>query len=309
MSSSTTSSLTSSKSLTNTRGQAGRDNDEKAVLTKGRVRKLSPCTIAEESYVRPIKRGRVNKNEGGEEQAGPSGSRSKDLEHHKSSELVTLPRARGEQTVQHSQRNIKHGRLQEPTFVIIDLETTDLIHGSLMPHITQIAVKEKETGVSFSVYVMPKMPITPNATRLTGICVDFKGDMLVNGKRVEYVSAHRALTQLRTWLKQFKNVVLVAHNGKAFDFPILMSALKNNKMVKSFLSSVTGFVDSLEVFRNKYPGRRSYKQVDLARKLLGTTYNEHNAIADVQTLTQLVGLCTTSVLLSFRFSSEDIIND
>ncbi|XP_052252541.1 uncharacterized protein LOC127859308 isoform X5 [Dreissena polymorpha] len=71
---------------------------------------------------------------------------------------------------------------------------------------------------------------------------------------------------------------------------------------------ITGFVDSWLVFRQKYPGR-SCKQVDLARTLLHITYDAHNAEADVQTLAKLVGLCTTSELLSFRFSPKDIMLD
>ncbi|XP_052252538.1 uncharacterized protein LOC127859308 isoform X2 [Dreissena polymorpha] len=209
--------------------------------------------------------------------------------------------------VENPKRNLERVQHQKPTLVIIDLETTGLIDGPRMPHITQIAVKEKETGDSFSVYVMPKIPITDDAQKLTGISVA-NGDMLVNEKRVECVSIQTALTQLQRWLARFENVFLVAHYGKAFDFPVLMSALKNNNMIEKFLSSVTGFVDSWLVFRQKYPGR-SCKQVDLARTLLHITYDAHNAEADVQTLAKLVGLCTTSELLSFRFSPKDIMLD
>ncbi|KAH3699528.1 hypothetical protein DPMN_074484 [Dreissena polymorpha] len=79
-------------------------------------------------------------------------------------------------------------------------------------------------------------------------------------------------------------------------------------MTDSFLSSVTGFVDSLLVFRQKYPGQ-SHSQAHLARQLLGIIYNEHNAEADVQTLAKLIGLCTTSELLSYKFLAEDIMID
>ncbi|KAH3699527.1 hypothetical protein DPMN_074483 [Dreissena polymorpha] len=79
---------------------------------------------------------------------------------------------RKKKCVENPQRKLERVQHKKPTLVIIDLETTGLIdRGFLMPHITQLAVKEIETEVSFSVYVMPKM-ITAKAGELTGISVD-----------------------------------------------------------------------------------------------------------------------------------------
>ena len=52
-------------------------------------------------------------------------------------------------------------------------------------------------------------------------------------------------------------IKILAHNGRRFDFPVLVSAFLKGRNVNQLLSSVCGFVDSLTVFRKKYPGRAS----------------------------------------------------
>ncbi|XP_053375217.1 uncharacterized protein LOC123538288 [Mercenaria mercenaria] len=177
----------------------------------------------------------------------------------------------------------------QPTIIAIDLETTDLIRGSVMPHITQLAAVEVKSGVQFAVYTKPKMAVTSEAQRVTGICVDDNGDIVVNGNLVESIHIQSAIEKLCRWLDQFSNVFLIAHNGRRFDFPILMTAVQKTKTTDVFFKSVFGFVDSLSVFRKKYPGE-SLKQEDLARQHLGMTYNAHNAEADVEALGHLLKL-------------------
>ena len=48
------------------------------------------------------------------------------------------------------------------------------------------------------------------------------------------------------------------------------------------------FIDSLPVFRKVFPNQESYKQEDLARTLLQSSYAAHNAIEDVEILGNLV---------------------
>ena len=57
------------------------------------------------------------------------------------------------------------------------------------------------------------------------------------------------------------------------------------------LANVTGFGDTLAVFRREYPGGAGgYSQSALVRDILGSVYDEHNAVADVRSLLGSVGL-------------------
>ena len=62
--------------------------------------------------------------------------------------------------------------------------------------------------------------------------------MSVHGQPVESVRIISALEKFLKWPQKFHNIILVAHNGRRFP----------------------GFIDSLAVFRKKYPGRPNYKQ-------------------------------------------------
>ena len=49
-----------------------------------------------------------------------------------------------------------------------------------------------------------------------------------------------------------------------------------------------GFVDTLPLFKAKFPECGSYKQEYLVSKCLGVSYNAHNSMDDVQSLRELV---------------------
>ena len=70
------------------------------------------------------------------------------------------------------------------------------------------------------------------------------------------------------WLRQFKDVFLVAHNGRCFDFPVIVAVRVVTATHGDLCSSVTGFVDSIPVFKTIYPMRNSHKQEDLVCSLL-----------------------------------------
>ncbi|KAL4236484.1 hypothetical protein ACF0H5_004870 [Mactra antiquata] len=108
-----------------------------------------------------------------------------------------------------------------PTFVVLDLETTDLIRSGRMPHITQIAAREVSSGSEFSTYIFPKEPISQGAQQTTGMCVS-DGVMYVKGAVVETVSLQCAFDNFLKWLKRYNNIMIVAHNGRKFDFTILL---------------------------------------------------------------------------------------
>jgi len=75
--------------------------------------------------------------------------------------------------------------------------------------------------VTFSRYIFPTVPINPRASVHNGITVDHgRGDMYVNGQQVQYDYCSQAMADFAKFLLDVgRPVVLVAHNGKSFDFP------------------------------------------------------------------------------------------
>ena len=69
--------------------------------------------------------------------------------------------------------------------------------------------------------------------------------MTVFGKSVPALSIESAFAQLCTFLNGFSNVVLVAHNGRRFDFPVIVNSAINCSQLESFLNNFVGMMDSL----------------------------------------------------------------
>ncbi|ESP04817.1 hypothetical protein LOTGIDRAFT_156040 [Lottia gigantea] len=214
--------------------------------------------------------------------------------------------------IQQGGKEIIMATSKKQTFIMFDLETTGLYdkENKEIPHITQIAASELDSNKLFSTYVLPKVPISPGAEEVNGTKVTEDGIMTVHGKNVEHVSITIAIQKLFKWLKNFPNVVLVAHYGRKFDFPVIASAFVNTNTVDLFLNNVTNLIDSWKIFWKLYPGQ-SHKQVDLAKSLLDITYDADNAIADVETLGKLIKFIRISPedLLSYRFSPQSVIDD
>jgi len=102
-------------------------------------------------------------------------------------------------------------------------------------------------------------------------------------------------------------VVLVAHNGFRFDAPVLTRELILFNMWAEFKSVVTGFADTLPLFKEKLPERvtnkESFKQEVLADDLLPVVtlvaIDAHNALSDVQVLHK-VGLLENDTVESTK---------
>ena len=83
------------------------------------------------------------------------------------------------------------------------------------------------------------------------------------------------------------NVVLIAHNGRVFDFRVLSYAICKVGMVSEFSNHVLAFVDSLSILRSKVPKLSSYKQEFLAGYFCQEYYNAHDAVDDVKMLSKI----------------------
>lgn len=75
-------------------------------------------------------------------------------------------------------------------------------------------------------------------------------------QRVAAIPIREALDNFLEWLKKFSDVVLVAHNGRVFDFRVLCSAVNKCNLQNTFRETVTAFVDSLSVMKKTFQSFR-----------------------------------------------------
>lgn len=113
--------------------------------------------------------------------------------------------------------------------------------------------------------------------------------LFYDGKPItDAVAIDVALKNFIEWLKSRMPCILVAHNCKSFDARFLVQAAEKNGVIDDLAQTVSGFTDSLPAFRELLPERKSHSQENLVQDLLCKSYEAHNALADVQTLYQLV---------------------
>ncbi|XP_062596799.1 uncharacterized protein LOC134258289 [Saccostrea cucullata] len=202
-----------------------------------------------------------------------------------------------------SSTKLKH--CPSPNVVILDLETTGLIQHGIVPHITQIAAVNRNTKEQFSRYVAPDLPITPMAEKVTNITWS-GGVLCYRGEPVDFVRVKSALEDFLEWLEKFPSIVMVAHNGRTFDFRVLCRAFHRCGLQERFCSNVAAFCDSLTLFRQKYPKLDKYKQEFLAQHFCGHTYNAHNAVDDVVMLDEIIeaGLISVSDFKKHSYDTD-----
>lgn len=134
--------------------------------------------------------------------------------------------------------------------------------------------------------------------------------MFLHGEPVESTNAANALASFCSWLEQSPDTVLVAHNGRKFDFPILIQGLTSTGLLDKFCVPVKGFVDSLPLFKKVFPGLGCYKQEFLVKNILQQTYGAHDAIEDTKALGNLIthAQLDSCQILEFSFSTRGMTN-
>lgn len=174
-------------------------------------------------------------------------------------------------------------------FLALDTETTGLARYS-----------ELHDGTcSFSNFLLPKkQAIADSSTKVHGISVQYRNGskvLMKRGAQLSAVSLRQGLNEFCHFLaqqnKRKKNVVLVAHNGDRFDFPILLNALRGSSLLDKFLSFQVILLDSLklismEMKQKSSPLRplKSKSLSDLCEFLLNEQFEAHKAQEDVAAL-------------------------
>ena len=106
---------------------------------------------------------------------------------------------------------------------------------------------------------------------------------------VQTVDTKTGLKGFLSFLETIKWPILVAQNCDSFDSKVLVNALSQHQLMDKFEKVVSGFADTLPMFRHILPKETSYSQEDLVNKYLQKNYDAHNAVADCKCLEELVG--------------------
>jgi len=154
-------------------------------------------------------------------------------------------------------------------------------------HITQLSAVSKSG--TFTRYVKPKMPIPTEVTLLTGLSFE-RGQMFLRGELVESVSLKECLQAFWEFLGD-GFCILVAHNCNTFDSRVLYRAVRSADALKQLSTHVVGFLDTLPLFRTKYPLVENHQQATLVYHFLNISYEEHNAAHDAHNLKRLLQHC------------------
>ena len=182
----------------------------------------------------------------------------------------------------------------------LDIETTGLDRKSDILQISCIP-PNAETK-SFSVNLFPENRIIgQSATQVHGISVEFcKGrkTLLRRGKELEAVSQTQGLSDFCSFLKQQSRsfqVVLIAHNGEKFDFPVLINALRRNNLLELFLATGVVLVDSLKIVSTEMKQKgsplyscKSKSLSDVYEVLLKEKFDAHDAQEDATALSRIL---------------------
>ena len=136
--------------------------------------------------------------------------------------------------------------------------------------------------------MVPTKPISAGASRVTHLTVR-KGKLYRMGEPVDAVEMKDALQKFVNWIKaKNKKEDLFAHNANAFDSKLIICTLMRCNLLNPFTECVAGFVDTLSLFKNVLPERKTYSQESLVTDLLGISYGAHDSLDDVRAFQKLV---------------------
>ena len=178
--------------------------------------------------------------------------------------------------------DIEHFIHTDFAIVFFDLETGGF---ELTRDILQISMKSGES--TFNCYITPTSTIDPNASKIHGVCRVHK-QLFQHGKEVNTKPRRLVFDNLLDFLKKLEKMcILVAHNCR-FDSTRIVFAIKELNLLEEYRKVISGFSDTLHLFRQRFPNRTDgYKLTSLASELSLSCNNAHDAQFDVTMLEKL----------------------
>ncbi|XP_068584837.1 three prime repair exonuclease 4 isoform X2 [Cebidichthys violaceus] len=143
-------------------------------------------------------------------------------------------------------------------------------------------------GHSLNLYVVPRCRMQRGASKVTGFRVR-RRTLYLHRQLVPTNSLREVLVSFLAFLQMLGRPLVLGHNIRRFDCPLLARALDELDLRAEFESAVSGCVDTLPLAREllKDRGLRSFRQTNLVRELLGVDYKAHDALEDVRALQAL----------------------
>ncbi|XP_035520286.1 protein PML-like [Morone saxatilis] len=197
-------------------------------------------------------------------------------------------------------------RLKTSQLVFFDLETTGLGQSC---EIVQLAAVSG--GHSLNLYVIPRGRIQRGAAKVTGFRVR-RHRLYLHRQLVLTNSLREVLVSFIAFLQMLGRPLVVGHNIRRFDCPLLARALDELDLRAEFESSVSGCVDTLPLAREMLKDLclQSFRQENLVRELLGVNYKAHDALEDVRALQALYSVLqpTPEVVCRHQFTLDTMKN-
>lgn len=146
-------------------------------------------------------------------------------------------------------------------------------------------------GHSLNLYIIPRRPLQPSAAKLTGFRVH-RHRLYLHRQLVPTNSLREVLVSFIAFLRMLHHPLVVGHNIRRFDGPLLGRVLDELDLRTQFESSVSGCVDTLSLAQEILRGHnlQNFRQETLVRELLGVNYRAHDALQDVRALQALFGV-------------------
>ncbi|XP_076589649.1 protein PML-like [Chaetodon auriga] len=196
--------------------------------------------------------------------------------------------------------------MSQQSLAFFDLETTGLGQGC---EIVQLAAVSG--GHSLNLFVIPRCRMQRGAARVTGFRVR-RHRLYLHRQLVLTNSLREVLVSFIAFLRMLGRPLVIGHNIRRFDCPLLARALDELDLRADFDSSVSGCVDTLPLARELLKGRclQSFRQENLVRELLGVSYKAHDALEDVRALQALYGVLqpTAELICRHRFTLDTMEN-
>lgn len=174
--------------------------------------------------------------------------------------------------------------------VFFDLETTGLDKNC---EIVQLAAVSGDH--SLNLYIVPRCPVQRGASKVNGFYVR-RRRLYRHQQPVLANTLREVVVSFLAFLRMLRQPLVVGHNIRRFDCPLLARALDELDLRAEFESCVSGCVDTLPLCRELLKDRRlqSFRQENLVRELLGLDYRAHDALEDVRALQALYSILQPS---------------
>lgn len=150
-------------------------------------------------------------------------------------------------------------------------------------------------GHSLNLYVIPRCRIDRGAAKVTGLRV-YRQRLYLHHQLVLTNSLREVLVSFIAFLQMLGRPLVLGHNIRRFDCPVLSRALDQLDLRAEFVSSISGCVDTLPLAREMLRDRgiQSFRQKNLVMELLGVNYKAHDALEDVRALQALYSVLQPS---------------